>query len=106
MITNNMGKAKLEKIKAQRGRIKMLIMQGDGAVLEMPNHEVLFNENIEWLKKFGITTEKAKDRDGRTIMFLDVSEIELTIPQDHKRALDMEGLIDNNLRTQTSREEH
>lgn len=106
MVTNNIGKTKLEKIKAQRGRIKRLIVDGDGAVLEMPDNEVLFKENIEWLKNYGITCEKTRDRDGRPIMFLDISEIELTIPQDHKRALDMENLVDSSLRSQTSREEH
>lgn len=104
MIASNMGKAKLEKIKEQRGRIKKLIMQGEGAFVEMPNHEVLFSENIEWLEKYGIKVERTKDRDGRPIMFLDINEIELSISQDYETLLKKEPLLDGNLRTQTSGE--
>lgn len=106
MINSSISKVKLEKIINQRRTIKGLIMQASSAVIEIPNHGVLYKENVEWLKKFGITVSEEKDRDGRPIMFLDTREIELEIPQDHKTVLDREPLIDNTLReTRSSREE-
>lgn len=98
MITNAISKLKLEKIKDQRSRIKAAIMQGHGAEIEMPNHEVLFPENIEWLKEKGITVNKVRDRDGKPIVYIDIGGIDLEMPKDYKTALDKEKLIDNSLR--------
>lgn len=65
----------LEKHKQQRERIRKLLQEGDGAVLEMPNHEVIFPANKKWLEKFGIRTDVTKDRDGRPICSIDIGQM-------------------------------
>lgn len=71
----NLGDFRIAKVKEQRNRIREVLKNGAGAELEMPKNDVIFPENIDWLKEFGIKVNSAKDRDGRTLNFLDISEM-------------------------------
>lgn len=64
-----------KKAQQQRKAIRELLQNGTSALLEMPNHETLFDINIKWLNEYGIDVEVVKDRDGRPICLIDTSRL-------------------------------
>ena len=64
-----------QKVLKQKQQIMRILEQSTSASIELPNHEVLYPLNIEWLKENGIETKVVTDRDGRPITLMDTSKV-------------------------------
>ena len=87
-----------DKAIKQRKSISTLLQNGTSAILEMPNHETLFDINIKWLKQHGIDVSVVRDRDGRPICLIDTSKMLSLKPEYEKRYIDQPLFDDQNIR--------
>ena len=86
------------KAQKQRKTIRELLENGTSAVLEMPDHEVLYEINVKWLNNHGIDVKTVTDRDGRPICLLDTSKMLTLKPEYEKRYIDQPLFGDENVR--------
>ena len=87
-----------QKALKQRDEIRELLKNSTSASIEMPEHETLFDINIQWLKKHGINVNIVTDRDGRPICLLDTSKFLSLKPEYEKRYLEQPLFGDENVR--------
>ena len=87
-----------QKALKQRENIRELLKNGTSASIEMPNHETLFDINVQWLKQHGIDVSIVTDRDGRPICLLDTSKILSLKPDFEKRYIEQPLFGDENVR--------
>lgn len=87
-----------QKAQKQRREIGRLLQEGTSAIIEMPEHEVIFDINIKWLRAHKIGVETVRDRDGRPICLIDTSKI-LELEQRYEdRYTDQPLFEDENIR--------
>ena len=87
-----------QKAQKQRETIRKLLQEGTSAIIEMPNHETLYDINIKWLSKHNIDVTYEKDRDGRPICLLDTNKVMTLKPEFEKRYMDQPLFGDENVR--------
>lgn len=87
-----------QKALKQRESIRELLKNSTSASIEVPEHETLYDINIQWLKKHGIDVNIVTDRDGRPICLIDTSKILTLKPDYEKRYVDQPLYGDENVR--------